>query len=145
MERRRALGRVVPVTAVPDPSVHPHRITVTDVPGTVRIEMAGVTIAESSAARVLQEGSLPPRYYLPREDVRTDLLVATDSSTTCPFKGAASYWTLELDGGRYEDIVWSYETPIPEMAEIKGLLSFYNERLDVVLVDGSPTGDITES
>jgi uncharacterized protein (DUF427 family) len=150
MERRRALGRVVPMTATPDPtvpnpSVHPHRITVVDVPGTVRIEIGGVTIAQSSAARVLQEGSLPPRYYLPREDVRTDLLVATESSTTCPFKGAASYWTLELDGRRYEDIVWSYETPIPEMAEITGLLSFYNERVDVVLVDGSPTGDVIES
>jgi len=112
---------------------HPHRITVTDVPATVRIEVDGVTVAESSAAKVLQEGSLPPRYYLPRQHVRTELLVPTDSSTTCPFKGAASYWTLEIGGHRHEDIVWSYETPIPEMLEIAGLLSFYNERVNVVI------------
>jgi uncharacterized protein (DUF427 family) len=92
-------------------------------------------VAESTAARVLQEGSLPPRYYLPPEHVRTDLLTRTDSSTTCPFKGAASYWTLELDGQRHEDLVWSYETPIPEMVEIAGLLCFYNDRVDIEVVD----------
>jgi uncharacterized protein (DUF427 family) len=116
---------------------HPHRITVTQVPGIVRVEVEGTIVAESSRARVLHEGSLPPRYYLPRDHVRTDLLVATETSTTCPFKGAASYWTLALDGRRHEDIVWSYETPIPEMAEIAGLLSFYNERVDIVLDTGA--------
>jgi uncharacterized protein (DUF427 family) len=114
---------------------HPHRITVTDVPGTVRVAVGGVTVAESTRARVLQEGSLPPRYYLPPEHVRTELLARTDSSTTCPYKGAASYWALELDGQRHEDLVWSYETPIPEMVEIAGLLCFYNDRVDIEIVD----------
>jgi uncharacterized protein (DUF427 family) len=123
---------------------HPHRISVADVTGTVRVAVDGVTVAESTNARVLREGSLPPRYYLPREHVRTELLVPTDSSTTCPFKGAASYWTLELDGHRHEDLVWSYETPIPEMVEIAGRLSFYNDRVEIVVADADTSaGTIT--
>ena len=118
----------------------PHRITVADVPGTVRVAVDGVTVAESTSAQVLREGSLPPRYYLPREHVRMELLVPTATSTTCPFKGAASYWTLELDGQRHEDLVWSYETPIPEAAEVKAMLSFYPDRAEVT-VDGQPLRD----
>jgi uncharacterized protein (DUF427 family) len=67
--------------------------------------------------------------------VKTELLVATATSTTCPFKGDASYWTLVLDGTEHEDVVWSYEAPIPGMERIAGMLCFYNERADV-LVDG---------
>jgi uncharacterized protein (DUF427 family) len=100
-------------------------------------------VAESASVRVLHEGSLPPRYYFPRDDVRTELLVRTDTSTTCPFKGAASYWTLELDDRRHDDIVWSYEAPIPEMAEIAGLLCFYNDRAEIVVVPASADGRVT--
>ena len=102
----------------------------------VRVEVDGVIVADTSTARVLREGNLPPRYYLPRTDVRTELLVATDRKTTCPFKGDASYWTLELDGGHHPNIVWCYEEPIPEMAAIAGLLCFYNERVQLH-VEGS--------
>jgi uncharacterized protein (DUF427 family) len=112
-----------------------HRITVADAPVHVRIDVDGVTVAESSRPRVLREGSLPPRYYLPRDDVRTELLVPTDTSTTCPFKGQASYWSLEIDGRRHDDLVWSYESPIPEMTEITGMLCFFDERVDMY-VDG---------
>jgi len=114
-------------------TAHAHRITVSEPEVRVRIAVDGVTIAETERARVLREGSLRPRYYLPREDVRTDLLVPTDSTTTCPFKGDASYWTLELDGRRYPDLVWSYEAPIPERAEIAGLLCFYDEKVDLAV------------
>jgi uncharacterized protein (DUF427 family) len=116
----------------------PHRITVDPVPGTVRVTVDGTTIAESKDTLLLQEGSLPPRYYLPRDDVRTELLVASESRTTCPFKGAASYWTLELDGVRHEDLVWSYGEPIVEMAKIAGRLSFYNERAEIVVEPVNP-------
>lgn len=118
-------------TPAPAPHPHPHAITVAPAPGLVHIEVDGVTVAHSSGALVLHEGSLPPRYYLPRQDVRMELLEATDSSTTCPFKGAASYWSLVLDGRRHDDIVWSYETPISEMMDIEGLLCFYNDRVDI--------------
>jgi uncharacterized protein (DUF427 family) len=112
-----------------------HRITVTDIHGTVRIEVAGVSVAESAQARVLHEGSLPPRYYFPREHVRTDLLVESAKSTNCPYKGDASYWTLELDDERHPDLVWTYPDPIPEMVAITGLLSFYNERVEIIVLD----------
>lgn len=108
-----------------------HRITVSEPIVSVRVEIDGVVVADTTEARVLQEGSLPPRYYLPVHDVRTDLLVATDHATTCPFKGDASYWSLELESGRHENVVWSYADPIPEMREIEGLLCFYNERVEL--------------
>jgi uncharacterized protein (DUF427 family) len=128
---------------VSEPNPHPHRITVEPVDATVRVSVDGTVVAESASVRVLHEGSLPPRYYFPRDDVRTELLVPTDTTTTCPFKGAASYWTLELDDRRHDDIVWSYEAPIPEMAEIAGLLSFYNDRAEIVVVPASPAGRVT--
>lgn len=117
------------------PGTSAHRITVSDPVVAVRVEVDGVVVADTTEARVLQEGSLPPRYYLPREHVRTDLLVTTDHATTCPFKGVASYWTLEHGHGRHENIVWSYADPIPEMREIEGLLCFYNERVTLHVVD----------
>ena len=114
-----------------------HRITVSEPEIAVRVEVEGVVVGETTRARVLREGSLPPRYYLPRDDVRIELLVSTDHATTCPFKGDASYWTLVLDDARHENIVWSYETPIDSMPEIAGLLCFYNERVDLVVDDHS--------
>jgi uncharacterized protein (DUF427 family) len=112
-----------------------HRITVSEPDIVVRVEVDGAVVAETTRARVLREGGLPPRYYLPRDDVRMDLLVGTEHATNCPFKGDASYWTLELETGRHENIVWSYEEPIASLPEIAGLVCFYNERVDLV-VDG---------
>jgi len=110
---------------------NPHHITVDDVAEPVRIEVNGAIVAESSRALVLREGTITPRYYLPREDVKSELLVESDLSTTCPFKGNASYWSLVLDDKRYDGLVWSYQEPIPGMEPIAGLLSFFNERVDV--------------
>jgi len=117
------------------PGTDAHRITVSEPVVAVRIEVDGVMVADTTQARVLREGGLPPRYYIPRDDVRMDLLVVTDHATTCPFKGDASYWTLEHEHGRHENIVWSYETPLDSLPEIAGLLCFYNERVEIV-VDG---------
>ena len=114
-----------------------HHITVEDVAGTVRVEVDGTVVAESERARVLREGSITPRYYLPRVDVKMELLEATDTSTRCPFKGEASYWSLLVDDRRHDDIAWSYEDPIPGMETIAGLVCFYNERVELV-VAGEP-------
>jgi uncharacterized protein (DUF427 family) len=114
-----------------------HHITVSEPVVGVRVEIDGVVVAETERARVLREGGLPPRYYIPRDDVRLELLVRTDHATTCPFKGGASYWSIELDNVRHENIVWSYEEPIEAVAEIAGLLSFYNDRVELV-IDGEP-------
>lgn len=87
----------------------------------------------------LEETGLPTRYYLPREDVRMDLLRPTSFHTTCPFKGEASYWSFDFDGRTHDGIVWSYETPIPSAVEIKELMSFYPDRAEVT-VDGERIG-----
>jgi uncharacterized protein (DUF427 family) len=112
-----------------------HRISITPADLHVEIIVSGEKVADSDRPVLLDETGLPTRYYLPREHVRTDLLTPTNRETTCPFKGEASYWSLEVGDDVHEDIVWSYETPIPEAEGITGLMSFYNERVDLV-VDG---------
>jgi uncharacterized protein (DUF427 family) len=101
----------------------------------VRVELDGVTLAESHSPRILFETGLPPRYYLPISDLRMDLLRPSHTSTHCPYKGTAGYWTLEVNGKRYEDYVWIYRAPLPESQKIAGLACFYNERVDLY-VDG---------
>jgi uncharacterized protein (DUF427 family) len=123
---------------VTEPRTTAHRITVSEPVVSVRVEVDGVVVAETERARVLQEGALPPRYYIPRDDVRTELLFATEHTSTCPFKGGASYWTLELDSSRHENLVWSYEEPIADVAEIAGLLAFYDERVELHVADELP-------
>jgi uncharacterized protein (DUF427 family) len=111
--------------------------TITTTPATVHVEVSlnGQTLAASDRPVLLDETGLPTRYYLPREDVRTDLLRPTSTHTTCPFKGEASYWTAEVGGEVYEDLVWSYESPIPQAKEIEGLMCFYPDRVKLT-VDG---------
>lgn len=101
----------------------------------VKVVIDGETVADSKRPYLLFETSLPTRYYIPREDVRMDLLEATDTHTRCPYKGIASYWTAKIGDKVYEDIVWSYPEPIPEAPKIKELLAFYNEKVDTY-VDG---------
>ncbi|WP_188194827.1 DUF427 domain-containing protein [Nonomuraea sp. SYSU D8015] len=97
----------------------------------VRVEVDGVTVADSRSPRILFETGLPARYYLPKTDVRLDLLEHTDTVTHCPYKGTAEYWSVN---GK-KDLAWSYRTPLPESERIAGLIAFYNEKLDIY-VDG---------
>jgi uncharacterized protein (DUF427 family) len=99
----------------------------------VRVQLDGVTLAESHSPRILFETGLPPRYYLPISDTRTDLLRPSDTQSHCPYKGTAAYWTIEIEGRRYEDLVWIYRTPLPESQKIAGLACFYNEKVDIDL------------
>ncbi len=110
-----------------------HKITIRPAELHVEVTVGGQKLAESDRPVLLDETGLPTRYYLPREDVRIDLLRATDTATTCPFKGQASYWSAQVGGETYEDVVWSYETPIPEAEGITGLMCFYPERVEVAV------------
>ncbi len=101
----------------------------------VRVEIDGMIVAESGAPRILHESGLPPRYYLPKTDVRLDLLVPTSTVTACPYKGTARYWSVKANGTMSDDVVWGYDSPLPESAAIAGYVSFYNERVDI-FVDG---------
>jgi uncharacterized protein (DUF427 family) len=101
----------------------------------VRVEIDGVTLADSAHPTILFETSLPPRFYLPKLDVRMDLLEETDTVTGCPYKGTARYWSARVGGRVVTDIAWSYPTPLPESQAVAGLVCFYNERVDL-FVDG---------
>jgi len=101
----------------------------------VRVEVGGLTIAESTRPTFLFETGLPVRYYLPKTDVRMDLLAPTNTASHCPYKGRAEYWTLAMRDPLGEDVAWSYPTPLPESQRIAGLICFYPDRTDVY-VDG---------
>jgi uncharacterized protein (DUF427 family) len=101
----------------------------------VRVEVDGQVVAETNRPLLLFETGLPTRYYIPKLDVRMDLLEATDTVTHCPYKGAAAYWSLRVGDKTYADFVWSYPRPIPEIPKIENLLCFYNEKVDL-FVDG---------
>lgn len=97
----------------------------------VRVEVGGTTIAESTSPRMLFETGLPVRYYVPKTHVRMDLLMPTGSVSHCPYKGQAEYWSLRVGDEERQDVAWSYRSPFPESQKIAGLISFYQERIDL--------------
>jgi uncharacterized protein (DUF427 family) len=115
-----------------------HTITTEPASGRVQIVIAGETLADSTRALMLHETGLPTRYYLPREDVRMDRLAATDLQTTCPFKGDAEYWSARIGDRELTGVAWSYPEPIEGREDIAGLVCFFNERVDELIVDGVP-------
>jgi len=110
-----------------------HKITIAPADVHVEVTLGGETLAKSDRAVRLEETGLPARYYIPRDDVRTDLLRPSDHTTTCPFKGEASYWSVQVGDDVHENLVWSYESPIPDASGIAGLMCFYTERVDLAL------------
>ena len=120
--------------------VHPRdpykRVDVLQSSRHVKVVIAGQTIADSRRPRLLFETNHPVRYYLLEEDVRMDLLVPSVTRSCCPYKGAASYWSVRVDSQLYEDMVWGYMEPIPECPKIKGLLCFFHERGADICVNG---------
>jgi len=101
----------------------------------VRVELDGVVLADSHSPRILFETHLPPRYYLPIADLRTELLIPSSTQTHCPYKGTATYWSMNVNGSMLEDFVWIYRSPLPESQKITGLACFYNEKVDLFIDD----------
>jgi uncharacterized protein (DUF427 family) len=115
-------------------AVGAHRITTRPSARHVRVESDGQVLAESDRAMELDETGLPTRFYVPREDVRTDVLTPSETTSHCPFKGDATY----LSGPGVADAFWVYEAPSEaDAAPIAGLLAPWPGRVDV-LVDGEP-------
>jgi uncharacterized protein (DUF427 family) len=116
-----------------------HRVDLVPESRRVRVVFSGVTIADSVAALRVEETGHAPAYYVPERDVRLDLMRRTDHHTRCPFKGEASYWTIEApDGGsvrRAENAVWGYPAPYDEVTGIAGYFAFYPNRVDAITVD----------
>lgn len=107
-----------------------HTITTEPVHGVVTAVFGGQTVAESRNALLLHETGLAPVTYFPIEDVRMDLLHRTDHRSTCPFKGEASYWGIDVGWRRAENIAWAYEDPLPERDDLKDRIAFYEHKLD---------------
>jgi uncharacterized protein (DUF427 family) len=120
--------------------VHPrdpyHRCDVVRSDRHVVVRVGGEVVADSERPTLLFETGLPPRFYLPEEDVRMELLAPSDTETECPYKGTTSrYWTVAAGGERLEDVAWAYDEPHAEVHGIGGLIAFYNEKVDLE-VDG---------
>jgi uncharacterized protein (DUF427 family) len=112
-----------------------HKITIVPADVHVEVRLGNQVLAESDRAVRLEETGLPARYYIPRDDVRAELLRPSAHVTTCPFKGEASYWSVQVGEDLHENVVWSYQSPIPDASGIAGLMCFYNERVDLRLSD----------
>ena len=114
-----------------------HTISITPSDEHVEVRLGDQLLAATDHVLRLDETGLPTRFYLPPDDVRMDLLKQTSFHTTCPFKGEASYWSVDVDGETHDGIVWAYEDPIADAAKIAGYLSFYPNRVTIT-VDGEP-------
>ncbi|MEV7594780.1 DUF427 domain-containing protein [Streptomyces sp. NPDC090085] len=104
----------------------------------VLVRHAGITLADSRRCLRVLETSHPPVFYIPRSDVRTDLLRASGHGSVCEWKGAATYWDLAAGSGLppVTDVAWSYESPEPGYEPITGHLAFHADRVDTCTVDG---------
>lgn len=101
----------------------------------IRVEIDGITVAETRQPRLLFETGLPVRYYMPKGDVNMELLTPSELITACPYKGDANYYDVTVNGQVHPDIVWWYPFPVEESSRIAGYVSFYNEKVDIY-VDG---------
>jgi uncharacterized protein (DUF427 family) len=109
-----------------------HPITITDNPHRIRVVLGGFIVAETTKALTLQEAALPPVQYIPRSDVRMDLLERTDHATHCPYKGDATYFRVTAGGLVRQNAGWSYEAPSAAVARIRDHLAFYPNRVDAI-------------
>jgi uncharacterized protein (DUF427 family) len=109
-----------------------HPITIKASQSRVIVRVADRVIADTRAALMLNEASYPAAFYVPRKDADMSLLVRTDHSTYCPYKGECSYYSIVPGGERSRNAVWTYETPYDAVAQIKEYLAFYPERVDSI-------------
>lgn len=96
----------------------------------IQVAINGELVADSNDVIRLAEDRHPVRYYFPRWDVKMDKMTRTETTSECPFKGTAHYFTLTVNGNDLEDVVWTYESPYDEHAALKDRVAFYNEKID---------------
>jgi uncharacterized protein (DUF427 family) len=108
-----------------------HRVECVRCSRRLRVEVAGTVLVDTTDALAVYETALEPRLYVHRDLVRSDLLVPSGTTSHCPYKGDASWWTAMVDGTEVTDVAWSYDDPLPESAAIAGMLSFDDARAQV--------------
>lgn len=109
---------------------YPRPPRIEPVPQRIRVVVDGVTVADSVRALRVLETSHPPTYYVPRADVRMDLLSPGTGRSVCEWKGRATYHALDVGRRHVEDAAWSYEDPTPAFAPIASHLAFHPARVD---------------
>ncbi|MGH6878074.1 MAG: DUF427 domain-containing protein [Rhizomicrobium sp.] len=109
-----------------------HPIAIATNPKRIVVRVGGRTVADTRAALTLREASYPAVQYIPREDVDFSLLARTDHATYCPYKGDCTYYSIPIGGARSANAVWTYENPYEAVAQIKGHLAFYPDRVDAI-------------
>jgi uncharacterized protein (DUF427 family) len=120
------------IVKVPGPD---HPIAITPVPKRVTVSLGENVIADTRHALSLKEAAYPPVFYIPRADVRMDLLIRSQHTTHCPYKGDCNYFSIVGAGQRGENAVWTYEHPHDAVAAIAGHLAFYPDRVDAIDAD----------
>ncbi len=109
-----------------------HPITIEPTKGRVQVRVNGELVADTTAALELREATLPVVQYIPIADVVQDRLSRTETSTYCPFKGDASYYSLTTSAGdTVDDVIWTYEQPYPAVAAIAGHVAFYPNKAEI--------------
>jgi uncharacterized protein (DUF427 family) len=109
-----------------------HPITIEPSRARITVTVAGRVVADSRKALTLREASYPPVQYIPRADVAMALLERTAHQTYCPYKGDCAYYSIPLGGERSVNAVWTYEAPYDAVAQIKGYVAFYPDRVDAI-------------
>lgn len=110
-----------------------HDVTHTPLGRRVRLELGGETVVDTRDAILLHETGIRPRLYVPLADARAELLRPSDRHTHCPFKGDATYRSVEAGGARSEDALWVYEEPIRKAHWLRGFAGVYEDRFDRLL------------
>lgn len=111
-----------------------HPITIEPTEGRVQVRVNGELVADTTAALELCEATIPAVQYIPIADVQQDRLTRTDTSTYCPFKGDASYYSVTTSSGdTVDDVIWTYEQPYPAVAAIAGHVAFYPNKADITV------------
>jgi uncharacterized protein (DUF427 family) len=127
-EEASSMNRTV---KIPDAT---HPITIGPTGARVTVRIGGVTVAETDKALSLAEANYPVAQYIPLEDVDQSLLDRSTTQTYCPYKGDASYYSVNTPGGTTEaDVIWTYEHPYPSVAEIAGHVAFYPDRSEITV------------
>ena len=115
-----------------------HPISIQRNPARVVVSVAGRVVADTRDALTLREADYPPVQYIPSEGVDFSQLERTDHATYCPYKGDCSYFSIPAGGEKSVNAVWTYEDPYPAVAQIKGHVAFYPDRVDEI-VERLPT------
>ena len=104
-------------------------ITIAEQPGCLLVKFHGIQVAASARALVLLEANYPPVYYVPREDIDEKYFARTDHTSYCPYKGDASYFSLQIPGHEGANAVWSYENPKVSVEQIRDYVAFYPDQV----------------